>query len=108
MMFLDWYHIGMKGEKPNMPKKGYTWKTLPELNKSIQKQYSGVNLEKAIRLLEDSFQQVQNIISKHSNQDLFEKKKYRWTGSTSLAAYLILNTSSHYSWAIKLIKRSLK
>ena len=33
LMLLDWYTVGMKGEKPEMPSKGYTWKTLPDLNR---------------------------------------------------------------------------
>ena len=37
-----------------------------------------------------------------------EKKKYKWTGSTSLGAYLVSATSSHYDWAYKLIKKCLK
>ncbi|MEL6140134.1 MAG: ClbS/DfsB family four-helix bundle protein, partial [Bacteroidota bacterium] len=33
---------------------------------------------------------------------------YAWTGTTSLGAYLISSTSSHYDWAYKLIKRCKK
>ncbi len=50
----------------------------------------------------------QKLIEKHSDVELFEKKRYKWTGTTSLGAYLISSTSSHYDWAIKLIKRSMK
>lgn len=35
LMMLEWYEIGMKGDKPDMPAKGYTWKTVPELNREI-------------------------------------------------------------------------
>jgi hypothetical protein len=48
------------------------------------------------------------LICQHSDQELFEKKKYAWTGTTSLGAYLISATSSHYDWATKLIKRAKK
>ncbi|KKL68507.1 hypothetical protein LCGC14_2124310, partial [marine sediment metagenome] len=33
LMFLEWYETGMAGQKPDMPAKGYTWKTLPDLNR---------------------------------------------------------------------------
>lgn len=108
LMVLDWCKIGMSGGKPEMPAKGYTWKTTPELNKWIWEKYQDVELEKAKSLFNKSFKEVQKIIEKHSDQELFEKKKYKWTGSTSLGAYLISATSSHYDWAFKLIKKATK
>jgi hypothetical protein len=59
LMMFDWYTVGMKGEKPDMPAKGYTWKTTPELNRWIWEKYKDT-------------------------------------------------TSSHYDWAIKLIKKAKK
>jgi len=108
LMFLDWYEIGMQGKKPDMPAKGYTWKTLPELNKQIQLKHKDIEYEAAKDLLNSSHKLVQKIIEKHSDQELFEKKRFNWTGTTSLGSYLVSNTSSHYDWAIKLIKRSMK
>ncbi len=35
LMVLDWYAVGMTGKKPDIPAKGYTWKTIPELNCKI-------------------------------------------------------------------------
>lgn len=106
LMMLAWYELGMKGEKPEMPAKGYTWKTLPDLNFKIWKKYQNEELQTVKNQLKGSFEKVQKLIANHSDQELFEKKKYNWTGSTSLGAYLISNTSSHYDWAIKKIKKS--
>lgn len=108
LMMLEWYNIGMKGQKPDMPAKGYTWKTLPDLNKKIWENYRNIKFEEAKNLLDKSYLEVQKLIKKHSNEELFEKKRYKWTGTTSLGAYLISNTSSHYDWGIKLIKKSMK
>jgi len=108
LLMLDWYTIGMKGGKPEMPAKGYTWKTLPDFNQKVWEQYSNVDLNKIRKELEGSFRKVQEIIKAHSDKELFEKKRYKWTGTTSLGAYLISNTSSHYDWAIKLIRKSMK
>ncbi|MEO1032834.1 MAG: ClbS/DfsB family four-helix bundle protein [Bacteroidota bacterium] len=107
-MMLNWYDVGMRGEKPDMPAKGYTWKTTPELNIWIQKQYTDIPLEKAKILLKESYSKVIHLTNSHSNDELFEKKRYKWTGSTSLGAYLISTTSSHYDWALKLIKKANK
>lgn len=108
LFLLDWYKVGMKGEKPDMPAKGYTWQTLPALNKKIWKESQKIKTKEALIDLKRSYKKVQKIIEKHSNKELFEKKKYEWTGSTSLAAYLISNTCSHYNWAIKIIKKGIK
>lgn len=106
LLMLNWYEVGMSGEKPDMPAKGYTWRTTSDLNKWIRENYQSVELAEIKKLLSNSFQQVQKIILSHSDKELFEKKKYHWTGSTSLGAYLISNTSSHYDWAFKLIKKN--
>jgi hypothetical protein len=108
LMMLEWYEIGMKGEKPEMPAKGYTWKTVPELNRKIWEKYRNVELKKVREDLNQSYQQLQKVIEQHSNEELFEKKRYKWTGTTSLGSYLISATSSHYDWAYKLIKKAKK
>ena len=45
-----------------------------------------------------------SLIEKHTDDELFTKKKYEWTGTTSLGAYLISATSSHYDWGLKTVK----
>lgn len=108
LMFLEWYNIGMSGQKPEMPAKGYSWKTLPDLNQKIWEHYRNTSYEESRSMFENSFNDVFSIIEKHSNEELFEKKRYKWTGTTSLGAYLISATSSHYDWAFKLIKKNKK
>lgn len=107
LLFLDWYETGMNGEKPDMPARGYTWKATARLNKAVQKQYSNTELDDIKKNLNKSHKKIQQIIDKHSNEELFENKKYAWTGSTSLGAYMVSATSSHYDWAIRLIKKCL-
>ncbi len=108
LMFLDWYSVGMAGQQPKMPAENHTWKTLPDLNREIQVKYSKTDLGEAKKLLRASFRKVFAIIKKHADEELFTKKKYHWTGSTSLGAYLVSASSSHYDWAYKLIKRVKK
>jgi len=108
LMFLDWYKIGMKGTKPEMPSPGYKWKDTALLNIEVNKKYTTTTLVEAQKLVKKSHAKVHSIIAKHSYNELFEKKKYAWTGSTSLGQYLISNTSSHYDWAIRIIKRGIK
>jgi len=108
LFFLEWYGIGMAGNKPDMPTKGFTWKTTPELNKSIWLQYQTYSLNDIRLLFQESFDKIQTIIQHHSEVELFEKKRFTWTGSTSLGSYLVSATSSHYDWSLTLIKKAKK
>ena len=107
LLMIDWYTVGMKGQKPDMPAEGYTWNNTPDLNKWIWQKYQDTSFDEACRHLKSSHKKVQNIIGTHTNEELFEKKRYKWTGTTSLGAYLVSATSSHYDWALKLIKKNL-
>ena len=108
LLFFNWYEIGMQGVKPQMPAKGYSWNETPKLNLWIREQYEDIPWEEASRLLTTSFLQTRKIMENHSNKELFEKQRFHWTGSTSLGSYLVSASSSHYSWAEKLIKKSIK
>lgn len=108
LMMMEWYTVGMKGGKPDMPAKGYTWKTIPDLNRKIWEDYCTTDPARVRKMLNMSFADIQKIIQQHSNDELFEKKRYKWTGTTSLGAYLVSATSSHYDWALKLIKKAKK
>lgn len=108
LLFLEWYRVGMAGGKPEMPASGYSWKTTPALNLMIWESCQSASLSDIQALLEQSHNQVHAIIEDHSEEELFEKKKYKWTGATSLGAYLVSATSSHYAWALKLIKKAKK
>jgi hypothetical protein len=108
LMFLQWYKVGMAGEKPSMPAEGYTWKTLPLLNQKIWEDSQATDYLHAVELIHTSFNKVQDIIHTHTDEELFEKKRYAWTGTTSLGSYLVSSTSSHYDWAMKKLKKYKK
>ncbi|KAB2335665.1 ClbS/DfsB family four-helix bundle protein [Bacillus mesophilum] len=105
-LFLEnWYTTGMNGEKPAMPAEGYTWRTTPDLNRSIQEKYSRTELSVGIDLVKESHERMMELIESHTNEELFTKKYYKWPGTSSLGAYFVSNTSSHYVWANKIIKK---
>ncbi|QWB95482.1 ClbS/DfsB family four-helix bundle protein [Mycoplasmatota bacterium] len=80
-------------ETPFLPAP-YTFKTYGKLNLEIQKKYQGTSLEDIIKSL--------------TNEILFTKSYFKWTGTTSLGCYCISATSSHYDWAFKKIKKHIK
>jgi len=104
LMVAEWYKIGMSGKKPAIPAEDVTWQTLPILNHRIYDKYVGTELKHAIQLIKKSHKKIMELIEKHNDDELFTKKKYAWTGTTSLGAYFISSTSSHYEWGLKTIK----
>jgi hypothetical protein len=104
VMMERWYEVGMSGAKPAIPAEDITWQTLPVLNRRIYESYKGTALDDALPLLRKSHERVMALVDRHSDEELFTKKRYRWTGSTSLGAYLISATSSHYDWALKTLR----
>jgi hypothetical protein len=108
LMMLTWYNEGMANKNPAMPAPGYTWKDSPKLNQEIDKKYKKTPLSKLIKEITKTHKQLIKLMNKHSEEELFTKKKYSWTGSSSLAVYLRLSTYSHYDWALKKIKKTIQ
>lgn len=108
-MMDTWHRIGtMEGGTPQVPGERYTWKTLPDLNVRIWERYQGTTLEEAKELLEGSHAMIMGLIGSHTDGELFSKGVYKWTKTSTLGAYFISSTSSHYEWAMKKIKKHIK
>lgn len=105
-MMITWYAEGMAGEKPEIPAPGYTWRTTPALNQDIWEQAQVVPLPQALADFEASHADVFALIDAHTDEELFTKMRYPWTGATSLGAYLISATSSHYDWAMQKLRKA--
>ncbi len=108
-MVENWHRIGtLEGGMPDVPGKGYTWKTLPELNRKIWEKHQGVPLGEAKAMLQKSHEMILRLIESHTQEELFSKGIYQWTKSSTLGSYFVSCTSSHYDWAIKKIKKQRK
>jgi hypothetical protein len=107
-MLFDWYQIGMSGDQPEMPAKGFSWKTTPELNQQIWKNCQSKSLKLVRKNLQASHHRLQELVQNHPDRELFTRRLYPWTGSTSLGVYLTAAGWSHYGWATKLIRKFVK
>ncbi|MCU0866515.1 MAG: ClbS/DfsB family four-helix bundle protein [Planctomycetes bacterium] len=106
-LLLGWYAVGMQGGQPEMPAAGHTWSTTRQLNRSIHARYQTMALRTVLGRWQRSHVDVMALIERHTEAQLFTKRRYPWTGSTSLGAYLISATCSHYEWARRLIEKGL-
>lgn len=108
-MMKRWYRIGtVENGAPEIPGKGYTWRTLPALNAEIKTRYQQTSLDEAKTMLKASHEEMLALIASHTNDELFAKNVYKWTKTSTLGAYFVSNTSSHYDWAIKKLKKHKK
>ena len=103
-LLLTWVHSNQKGhERPFLPEP-YNWKTYGEMNVAFWKKHQRTSLEEATKLLNQSHEEVLELMEGFSNDELFTKGVYKWTGGTSLGSYFVSSTSSHYDWALKKLK----
>ncbi|MDR0796376.1 MAG: ClbS/DfsB family four-helix bundle protein [Tannerella sp.] len=107
-LFLNWIHTNRNGLiKPFLPEP-YNWKTYPAMNVQFCINHKNTPLIEAKKILKESHKDVMILIETFSNDELFAKKTFSWTGSSTLGAYCVSVTSSHYDWAIKKMKIHIK
>ncbi|MBK2403730.1 ClbS/DfsB family four-helix bundle protein [Erysipelothrix rhusiopathiae] len=108
-MLAGWYQVGVvENGMPDIPAKGYTWKTTPELNQKIWEAYQNTSLDAALQELKKTHTEIVALIPQHSQESLFDRKVYPFTKTTTLGAYFISGTSSHYDWALKKLRKHYK
>lgn len=107
-LLLNWADANQKGDpKPFLPAP-YNWKTYGDMNRVFWQRHQSTPYEQSREMLEESHTKVVSLIDGFSEEELFEKKHFPWTGTTSLGSHGVSATSSHYSWAIKKIKLQMK
>jgi len=108
-MNLRWYEAGLRGEKPELPAPGITWRDLPRLNEMIYRKHRRQSLQAVQHDYRSSHDRIVALIKSLSDSDLVTIGRYSWTGPRwTLSDYFRANTSSHYLWARTRIRRWLK
>ena len=107
-LLLNWIHSNQKGDdKPFLPEP-YNWKNYQEMNVAFWEKHQNTPYADAKKMFEKSHKDVIAIIETFTNEELFEKKHFSWTGTTTLGSYCVSATASHYDWAMKKIKKHIK
>ena len=86
----------------------YSWKTYGDMNVMLWKKHQNTSLDDAKKMLEESHKKVISLAEQYTDEELFTKKYYAWTGTSDLGSYFVSTTSSHYDWAIKKLKAHCK
>lgn len=107
-LMLCWVAANQNGEnKPFLPEP-YNWKTYGEMNIGFWEKHQTTPLEGAKVMVQESHKQVMELIAQFSDEELFTKKHFSWTGTSSLGSYCVSVTASHYDWAMKKLKQTIK
>ncbi|MGP2494825.1 ClbS/DfsB family four-helix bundle protein [Schaalia turicensis] len=92
----DFCQYQLCGHAPGVFPEPYTWRNYAKLNEDFTAHYQYTTLREARDLLDISHHQILDLIESFTNEKLFTKKYFTWTGTTSLSSYFVSSTSSHY------------
>lgn len=103
-LLLHWVRANLNGEsKPLLPPP-YNWRTYGDMNIEFWKKHQKTTLEEAAEMLKKSHRDVMELADTFTDEQLFQRGVFDWTGNSTLGSYFVSNTSSHYNWAIKKLK----
>ncbi len=77
----------------------------PALNEAIYPRTINDAWGDVVARLRSTHAELRAVIEGYSDDDLFNKQRFAWTRSTSVGAYLVSASSSHYAWASELIRK---
>ena len=97
LLLIKWITSNLHEENAKFLPGEYTWKSYGKLNVEFWEKHQKTSLEEAFSLLSKKHSEVMELIDTLSNEELFTKKYYNWTGTTSVGSYCVSSTSSHYS-----------
>jgi len=105
VLLLNWVNSNKQNiEKQFLPEQ-YNWRTYGEMNVLFWKKHQNTSYSDSIKLLKSTHESVMNLIENFTDEELFSKGYFPWTGGSTLMQYCLSTTSSHYIWAITKIKK---
>lgn len=83
-------------------------KNYKEMDRVNWERHQSVTLAEALTLLADTHAEVVRLIGTFSNEELFNKKVFKVTYTTTMGAYFVCVTSQPYGKAVKSLKAHLR
>lgn len=107
-LLLNWVSANQNGENKSFLPSPYNWKTYGQMNVGFFEKHQETLYDSSKEMIKESHSKVMSMIDIFSSDELFAKKQFAWTGTTTLGSYCVSATSSHYDWAMKKIKKHIK
>ncbi len=104
-MMIQWYTEAADGGSPAVPSDRHTWRDLPALNAEIHERFADISPTDARTQFVEVHDALRALIASCTDDELFTKHHYEFTGSSDLATYFVSATGGHYRSAYKHINR---
>ncbi|MFA5308629.1 MAG: ClbS/DfsB family four-helix bundle protein [Dehalococcoidales bacterium] len=93
---LGWYRAGLKGIKQQMP----DWQT-PGLIDGLNREIFARNRDRTLAEVQKdflaSYREILKMVEEVPEGDMFTPGKFDWTDKDTLAQYIVVNSSRHYT-----------
>lgn len=107
-LLIRWVEANQSGVSKSFLPATYNWRNYAKMNVEFWEKHQNTSYEEAKELLLQSHEEVMALLRQFTNEELFTKKYFDWTGTTSLGSSFVSSTSSHYEWATKKIRKHIK
>jgi len=107
-LLIDWTADKSRGGSAPFLPEPYNWKSYGDMNVEFWKKHQMTSLAKAREMLMKSHAETISVIESYSDTELFTKKHFDWTGTSSLGSYCVSATVAHYEWGAKKLKEHAK
>ena len=104
----EWVEAGMRGECPETPAVGYSWKETPRLNAEIVKQHRRESFKSVRQRLDNGCEKVLAVIDALDDNELLDVGIFEWAGRYPIARWISLNTTRQYTTARTFIRRAIR
>ena len=111
-LLLRWIKAKLDGGLQNRPARTVQLEHIPGNERGVWKKHQSTPLTQAKANLKESHKEVMTLIGQFSNDELFVKGAFDWPGTSTststLGAYCVSTTASHYDWAMRKIRMHIK
>jgi len=107
-LLLKWVNSNMSGKRANFLPEPYNWKTYGQMNIEFWQKHQATDLQVAKTLVQESHKATLELADSFTNEALFTKQFFNWTGTTTLGSYCVSALPSHYEWALKKLRAHVK
>ena len=107
-LVLNWVNSNVNGIAVPFLPEPYNWKTYLDMNIELWNKHQGTLIEKAKEIFLQSHKDVLALAETFTSDELFAKDVFNWVGGSTLGAYFVSSTASHYEWGMKKLKAHKK
>lgn len=102
-LFLGWYGADTRGKKPNVPARGYSWKTIDALNQRIYEAHRADPVAKVLADFRNVHRRFVKTVEAMSDDELLTPGRFEWIGGKPCAAW-INGYAAHDAWGKRHIR----